>query len=74
MAFGRVSPARRHAGASGGSRCEDIIGVRVYPPDSVTALSTEVTDPRTAGAISHFSVCGHRVDVGSIKAQAGTRP
>lgn len=62
------------ATTSTGSRCEDVIGIRVYPPDSVAALSTEVTDPRTAGAISHFAVCGDRVDVGSIKAQAGTWP
>lgn len=64
--------ANGSATTPGGSRCEDVIGVRVYPPDSVTALSTEVTDSRTASAISHFSVCGHRVDVGSIQAQAGT--
>jgi len=74
ITFATNGSANGSATTSGGSRCEDVIGVRVYPPDSVTALSTEVTDPRAAGAISHFSVCGHRVDVGSIKAQVGTRP
>ena len=58
----------------GGSHCEDVTGIRVYPPGSVIALSAEVIDPRTAIPASHFSVCGHRVDVGSIKAQASTRP
>jgi hypothetical protein len=50
-----------------GSRCDDAVGVRTFPPGSSAALSSGVHD--THGApLSHFYVCGHGVVVSALQA------
>jgi hypothetical protein len=49
-----------------GSRCEQVIAVRVYAPGSTRALSSTVRD--TSGhRLPSFYVCGHRVVVQAVQ-------
>ena len=53
-----------------GSRCDDVVAVRVYPPGSTSALVSQAHDSSAKGAgsiIAHFFVCGHVVIVRAMQ-------
>jgi hypothetical protein len=51
---------------SRGSRCDEVVAVRVYAPGSVNALISGARD-ETNHNIPHFYVCGHKVVVRAVQ-------
>jgi hypothetical protein len=55
-------------GNPGGSRCDEVVAVRVYPPGSTSALLSAAHDSSKNGAvIPHFFICGHEVIVRAVQ-------
>ena len=50
-----------------GSRCDEVIAVRVYLPGSTKALISGVRDGRNHRSIPDFYVCGHMVVVRALQ-------
>jgi hypothetical protein len=53
---------------SHGSRCDEVVAVRVYPPDSVNALVSGARDEANHN-IPRFYVCGHMVVVRAVQSK-----
>lgn len=51
-----------------GSRCEQVVAVRVYAPGSTVALSSAVRDT-TGHRLPSFYVCGHKVVVHAVRGE-----